>query len=326
MPCSWQAASRSRANGGPRTRRPAADLGERRERESGRLDLDTVLGKPSGGGSQKLAGHPHGGRVHQEAAAQADRSNLHGALVVAAGLQSGPTDPRKGTPFLLLDGGTAHVQPPRAHISDRIETRGSCRSAVDCDQTPDDAKEHQTCSCQRPPTARPSTTRSEACPAGRPPPVRYREAEQRFSTALQRRLDELLRGERNRLMLLRKYPSEPHRIGVMNTRVDTSSLRVRIVERLIRDALLFLHADPHGGPCAQVHDGDGGLGRDPQVHHQVPAHRHRADRRLRRGDRRDAAHPVVGDADAEPARRHPHQPDARRGKPRTGRGQAVHLT
>ena len=91
-------------------------------------------------------------------------------------------------------------------------------------------------------------------------PVRYREAEQRFSTALQRRLDELLRGERNRLMLLRKYPAEPHRIGVMNTvGVDTSKLRVRIVERLIRDALLFLHADPHGGPCAQLHDGAGGL-------------------------------------------------------------------
>ena len=91
-------------------------------------------------------------------------------------------------------------------------------------------------------------------------PVRYREAEQRFSTALQRRLDELLRGERNRLMLLRKYPDEPHRIGVMNTvGVDTSKLRVRIVERLIRDALLFLHADPHGGPCAQIHDGQGGL-------------------------------------------------------------------
>ena len=91
-------------------------------------------------------------------------------------------------------------------------------------------------------------------------PVRYREAEQRFSTALQRRLDELLRGERNRLMLLRKYPDDPRRIGIMNTvGVDTPRLRVRIVERLIRDALLFLHADPHGGPCAQVHHADGSL-------------------------------------------------------------------
>jgi hypothetical protein len=88
-------------------------------------------------------------------------------------------------------------------------------------------------------------------------PVRYRESEQRFSTALQARLDQLLRGERNRIMLLRKYPADSGRIGIMNTPgVDTASLRVRIVERLIRDALLFLHADAHGGPCSQVRDGD----------------------------------------------------------------------
>ena len=91
-------------------------------------------------------------------------------------------------------------------------------------------------------------------------PVRYSPAEQRFSTALQQRLDELLRGERNSLMLLRKYPNQPHRIGVMNTPgVDPADLRVKVVERLIRDALLFLHADPHGGPCAQSHNGDGSL-------------------------------------------------------------------
>jgi len=91
-------------------------------------------------------------------------------------------------------------------------------------------------------------------------PVRYKPAEQRFSTTLQQRLDELLRGERNTLMLLRKYPDEPNRIGVMNTpAVNPSELRVKVVERLIRDALLFLHADPHGGPCAQMHDGDGSL-------------------------------------------------------------------
>jgi hypothetical protein len=91
-------------------------------------------------------------------------------------------------------------------------------------------------------------------------PVQYRESERRFSLTLQRRIDELLRGERNTLMLLRKYPAEPHRIGVMSTAgVDPASLRVKIIERLIRDALLFLHADPHGGPCAQSNDGDGGL-------------------------------------------------------------------
>ena len=91
-------------------------------------------------------------------------------------------------------------------------------------------------------------------------PVRFSPAEQRFSSALQQRLDELLRGERNSLMLLRKYPAQPQRIGVMNTpTVNPSELRVKVVERLIRDALLFLHADPHGGPCAQSHNGDGSL-------------------------------------------------------------------
>ena len=91
-------------------------------------------------------------------------------------------------------------------------------------------------------------------------PTRYTEAEQRFSTALQKRLDELLRGERNTLILLKKYPHEPKRIGVMSAAaVDPSQLRIKVVERMIRDALLFLHADPHGGPCSQADDGDGGL-------------------------------------------------------------------
>ena len=91
-------------------------------------------------------------------------------------------------------------------------------------------------------------------------PTRYTEAEQRFSSMLQKRLDELLRGERNTLMLLRKYPQEPKRIGVMSVAaVNPRQLRIRVVERLIRDALLFLHADPHGGPCSQTGDGDGGL-------------------------------------------------------------------
>ena len=58
-------------------------------------------------------------------------------------------------------------------------------------------------------------------------PTRYTEAEQRFSATLQKRLDELLSGERNTLMLLRKYPDEPNRVGVMaNVAVDPSQLRI----------------------------------------------------------------------------------------------------
>lgn len=92
-------------------------------------------------------------------------------------------------------------------------------------------------------------------------PASYSEAEQRFSTLLQKRLDELLRGERNGLVLLRKYPDEPGRLGVMTTPadVDPRELRLSVVEEMIRRALLFLHADPHGGPTSQTSDGNGRL-------------------------------------------------------------------
>lgn len=84
-------------------------------------------------------------------------------------------------------------------------------------------------------------------------PTRYTDAEQRFSAILQKRLDELLRGERNGLILFRKYPREPGRLGVMATpgALDPRELRIEVVEGMIRDAMLFLHADPHGGPTSQ---------------------------------------------------------------------------
>jgi hypothetical protein len=90
-------------------------------------------------------------------------------------------------------------------------------------------------------------------------PTHYTVDEQRFSALLQRSLDELLRGERNSLLLLRKYPNEPGRLGIMATPpdVDPRGLRITIVERMISSALLFLHADPHGGPTSQHADGDG---------------------------------------------------------------------
>jgi len=91
-------------------------------------------------------------------------------------------------------------------------------------------------------------------------PTHYTDAEQRFSAILQKRLDELLRGERNGLILFRKYPREPGRLGVMATpsELNPRELRVAVVEAMIRDAMLFLHADPHGGPTSQ-HRVDGQL-------------------------------------------------------------------
>ena len=90
-------------------------------------------------------------------------------------------------------------------------------------------------------------------------PCHYTQAEQQFSSLLQKRLDELLRGERNGLMLLRRYPNEPGRRGIMATDgvLDPRDLRLPIVERMICNSLLFLHADPHGGPTSQRSDGNG---------------------------------------------------------------------
>lgn len=92
-------------------------------------------------------------------------------------------------------------------------------------------------------------------------PVRYTPAEQRFSALLQSRLNELLRGERNGLVLLRKYPAEPGRLGVMAMppSLNSSELHIPVVERMIHHALLFLHADPQGGPTSQRTDANGAL-------------------------------------------------------------------
>ena len=42
----------------------------------------------------------------------------------------------------------------------------------------------------------------------------YNETEQQYSTLLYKRIEQLLKGERNDLLLLRKYPPEPGRLGV----------------------------------------------------------------------------------------------------------------
>ena len=45
----------------------------------------------------------------------------------------------------------------------------------------------------------------------------YNRAEQQYSTLIYRRIEQLLKGERNRLLLLRKYPLETNRLGIMPT-------------------------------------------------------------------------------------------------------------
>jgi len=89
----------------------------------------------------------------------------------------------------------------------------------------------------------------------------YNETEQRYSTLLYRRIEQLLKGERNDLLILRKYPREPGRLGVMSTpaEIDRGALRVELVERMATDALVFLTDHAPGGPVAQSSDAAGRL-------------------------------------------------------------------
>ncbi|MFN0073067.1 MAG: hypothetical protein ACKVVP_16405 [Chloroflexota bacterium] len=87
----------------------------------------------------------------------------------------------------------------------------------------------------------------------------YNSHEQRYSALLYRRIEQLLKGERNDLLLLRKYPGADDRIGIMSTpaEIDRDALRIDIMERLATDALVFLSERSVGGPVAQDTLADG---------------------------------------------------------------------
>ena len=89
----------------------------------------------------------------------------------------------------------------------------------------------------------------------------YNETEREYSVLLYKRIEQLLRGERNALLIMRKYPAEPERLGVMSTpnALDREALRIELIERLSTDALVFLSAHAPGGPVAQRADADGTL-------------------------------------------------------------------
>jgi hypothetical protein len=94
----------------------------------------------------------------------------------------------------------------------------------------------------------------------------YNAAEQQFSLILQQRLQALLEGKSNSLALLRRYPNQPDRLGVMVTpaRVPRDQLRLTTVERIVWDALDFVRPDAVGGPVAQSLAPDGSI-----VEHQI---------------------------------------------------------
>jgi len=83
----------------------------------------------------------------------------------------------------------------------------------------------------------------------------YTGAERDFSRLLRQRLVEVLEGKRDRLEILRTYPKQPDRVGVLCPPHGPAAtpLRAEVVERLTWDAIRFVHAEPDGGgPIAQL--------------------------------------------------------------------------
>ncbi|MBV9175340.1 MAG: hypothetical protein JOZ81_35235 [Chloroflexi bacterium] len=93
------------------------------------------------------------------------------------------------------------------------------------------------------------------------PRVEYSPAEREFALLLKRRLDDLLQGKRSRLDILRKYPREPGRIGVIPTPdgFPLHHLGPDTLEELTWKALRFIQAEDDGGPIAQTADDQGGI-------------------------------------------------------------------
>ena len=77
-----------------------------------------------------------------------------------------------------------------------------------------------------------------------------------------RRLEALLQGKRDRLDLVRKYPGQPNRLGVIATAASCAGgkrLRLSVAERLSFDVLRFVEAKPVGGPVRQTARADGSV-------------------------------------------------------------------
>jgi hypothetical protein len=89
----------------------------------------------------------------------------------------------------------------------------------------------------------------------------YNPAERQFSLLLQQRLQDVLQGKRERLPLLRRYPNDPDRLGIMSTpsQVARQELRLPTVERMIWDTINFVRLKASGGPIAQQAGDDGSI-------------------------------------------------------------------
>lgn len=91
--------------------------------------------------------------------------------------------------------------------------------------------------------------------------ARYNAAEQQYSLLLQQRLQELLQGRRSALALVRRYPNDPCRLGVMATppALARSKLRLPVVDALAQDTIDFVRLKAAGGPISQQVGPDGSV-------------------------------------------------------------------
>lgn len=87
----------------------------------------------------------------------------------------------------------------------------------------------------------------------------YRAAERAFSTVLQQQFQELLEGKRNSLDLLRKYPGEADRLGIISlpSGIRRDELRLPVVEDLIWKVVEFMRSTDDCGPIVQEQRPDG---------------------------------------------------------------------
>jgi hypothetical protein len=90
--------------------------------------------------------------------------------------------------------------------------------------------------------------------------VAYTTAERELSLRLREYLNDVLTGRRQRLPLLRKYPGDPTRLGIIPTRdgMRHGVAELSRLEQLTWDAVRFLQVGGVGGPIAQRAAKDGG--------------------------------------------------------------------
>src|SRR5512144_2805413 len=100
----------------------------------------------------------------------------------------------------------------------------------------------------------------------------YLQAEQKYSALLYQRLEQLLKGQRNTLLMLRRYHREPNRLGVMPTPPDINrrALRITTVEKMALDLLAFVAELCLGGPIAKEIEAEGRVSAHGQVATRYP--------------------------------------------------------